>query len=197
MAQNICPKCGSTNVGTSTAHKLKKGATYAADFALGYLFGEAAVDVMSQTGGVSDNVKIEKEYECKSCGYIWKGAATGDQVPDHILQDQKNRLVTRYKSTASSKRNSTLLYGIATAACACYCFVNDFTSKGMEHNWLFGDMEVTHYNWLWLLLCIVGICTLIGAWSSYSEYSSINNTANELDQMSVAEFRTSKYRQYV
>ena len=34
MAQTVCPKCGSTNVGTSTAHKLKKGATYAADFAL-------------------------------------------------------------------------------------------------------------------------------------------------------------------
>ncbi len=74
MAQKVCcPKCGYTNVGTSTAYKLKKGATYAADFALGYIEGRTGVDVTSETGSVSDNVKIEKEYECKICGYTWKG----------------------------------------------------------------------------------------------------------------------------
>lgn len=71
MAQR-CPICGSTNVDTTTSHKIKKGATYVADFALGFLFGKAAVNVMQETGGVSDNVNIKKEYECKSCGHVWK-----------------------------------------------------------------------------------------------------------------------------
>lgn len=91
MAQTVCPKCGSTNVGTSTAHKLKKGATYAADFALGYLFGDAAVNVMSETGGVSDNVSIKKEFQCRNCGYIWKDDGV-DRVPDEVLIRQMTQL---------------------------------------------------------------------------------------------------------
>ena len=101
MAQTVCPKCGSTNVGTSTAHKLKKGATYAADFALGYLFGDAAVNVMSETGGVSDNVSIKKEFQCRNCGYIWKDDGV-DRVPDEVLIRQMTQLHTQYKSQAQS-----------------------------------------------------------------------------------------------
>lgn len=194
MAQNVCPKCGSTNVGTSTAHKLKKGATYAADFALGFLFGETAVDVMSQTGGVSDNVNIKKEYQCRSCGYTWTDDGV-DRVPDEVLIRQMNQLISRYKSEAQSALTWTVISGIATVGCAFYCFTNDLSSRGMQHNWLFGDIEVVNTNWTWLLLCIVGICTLINTYNKFNTYNASRQKAQEIGNMTVSDFRYSNYRQ--
>ncbi|MBQ9820679.1 MAG: hypothetical protein IJM58_01005 [Muribaculaceae bacterium] len=193
MAQTVCPKCGSTNVGTSTAHKLKKGATYAADFALGYLFGDAAVNVMSETGGVSDNVSIKKEFQCRNCGYIWKDDGV-DRVPDEVLIRQMTQLHTQYKSQAQSALIWGVVSAIVTVFCAGYCFINDFTSKAMENNWLWGDIEVTHYNWTWLLLCIVGICTFINTNSKIKTYTSANKIAQEIGNMTVTDFRYSNYR---
>ena len=193
MAQTVCPKCGSTNVGTSTAHKLKKGATYAADFALGYLFGDAAVNVMSETGGVSDNVSIKKEFQCRNCGYIWKDDGV-DRVPDEVLIRQMTQLHTQYKSQAQSALIWGVVSAIVTVFCAGYCFINDFTSKAMENNWLWGDIEVTHYNWTWLLLCIVGICTFINTNSKIKTYTSTNKIAQEIGNMTVTDFRYSNYR---
>jgi len=193
MAQTVCPKCGSTNVGTSTAHKLKKGATYAADFALGYLFGDAAVNVMSETGGVSDNVSIKKEFQCRNCGYIWKDDGV-DRVPDEVLIRQMTQLHTQYKSQAQSALIWGIVSAIVTVFCAGYCFINDFTSKAMENNWLWGDIEVTHYNWTWLLLCIVGICTFINTNSKIKTYTSANKIAQEIGNMTVTDFRYSNYR---
>lgn len=193
MAQTVCPKCGSTNVGTSTAHKLKKGATYAADFALGYLFGDAAVNVMSETGGVSDNVSIKKEFQCRNCGYIWKDDGV-DRVPDEVLIRQMTQLHTQYKSQAQSALIWGIVSAIVTVFCAGYCFINDFTSRAMENNWLWGDIEVTHYNWTWLLLCIVGICTFINTNSKIKTYTSANKIAQEIGNMTVTDFRYSNYR---
>lgn len=195
--QNVCPKCGSTDVGTSTAHKFKKGAAYVADFAVGavagyFLGAEGASNVLSETGAVSDNVHIEKEYECRSCGYIWKGEGT-QMIPDYIIQEHKDKLEADMKSEAQKSGLWTIIYGIATIICGYYCIVNDFTSKAMEHNWLFGDMEVTNYNWLWLLLFIVGICTAFAAYGKFVDYSESSKTAREVSNMSVAEFRRSKY----
>ena len=194
MTQTACPKCGSTNVGTSTAHKLKKGATYAADFALGYLFGEAAVNVMAETGGVSDNVSIKKEFQCRNCGYIWKDDGV-DRVPDVVLIRQMTQLHTQYKSQAQSALIWGIVSAVVTVFCAGYCFINDFTSKAMENNWLWGNIEVTHYNWTWLLFCIVGICTLINTYSKIKAYNAANKIAQEIGKMTVSDFRYSSYRQ--
>ncbi len=193
MTQTVCPKCGSTNVGTSTAHKLKKGATYAADFALGFLFGETAVDVMSETGGVSDNVSIKKEFQCRNCGYIWKDDGV-DRVPDEVLIRQMTQLHTQYKSQAQSALIWGIVSAVVTVFCVGYCFINDFTSKAMENNWLWGNIEVTHYNWTWLLFCIVGICTLFNTSSKFKTYNAANKIAEEIGGMTVTDFRYSSYR---
>ena len=127
MAQIICPKCGSSNIGSSAAHKFKKGATYAADVALGYIGGyyggDLAVDVLSKTGGVSGNVSIKKEYECRDCGYIWKGEDVV-RIPDHVIQQQKDKLEAMNKANANSSLKWGVIYGLVTAVCALYCFCN-------------------------------------------------------------------------
>ena len=64
----------------------------------------------------------------------------------------------------------------------------------MENNWLWGDIEVTHYNWTWLLLCIVGICTFINTNSKIKTYTSANKIAQEIGNMTVTDFRYSNYR---
>jgi len=75
MANYRCPRCGSSNVGTSTMHKAKKFAAYAGDFLMGYgaarYGGAEAVDALVENGGFSD-IEFAKELECKNCGFIWK-----------------------------------------------------------------------------------------------------------------------------
>ena len=188
----ICPKCGSTNIGTSAAHKLKKGLTYAADFALGYYGGDLAVDIMSETGGVSDNVSIKKEYKCRNCGYIWKGEGVS-RIPDYVLQQQKDKLEAMNKANARSSLKWGVIYGLVTVFCAFYCIVHDLTTTTMEDVWLLGNTEVAHVDWWWLLLFIVGICTAVCTYSKINDYNLHNTSAKELNQMSVSEFRTSRY----
>ncbi|MBR5674548.1 MAG: hypothetical protein IKW97_09125 [Muribaculaceae bacterium] len=196
MAQNICPKCGSTNIGTSAAHKFKKGATYAADAALGliggYYGGDLAVEVLSKTGGISDNVSFTKEYQCRDCGYIWKGEDAG-RIPDHVIQQQKDRLEAMNKTNARSCLKWGIIYGLVTAVCAFYCLVYDLTTTTMEDTLLFGNTQVAHVDWLWLLLFIVGICTAFCTYSKLKDYNLHDKSAKELNQMSISEFRTSRY----
>lgn len=194
MAQTVCPKCGSTNVGTTTAHKLKKGATYAADFALGFLFGEAAVDVMSETGGVSDNVSIKKEFQCRNCGYVWKDDGI-DRVPDHILQEQKNHLAIAYHTEAKSYLNKGIVWGIITAACGLYCLIQP--SRTLDTFW-FGDSATTYsLSFTWLFICILGVVGIFKTINKISKYNEKNGISTHLSNMSVTEFRTSSYRQLV
>ena len=77
MGNYRCPNCGSANVGTTTEYKAKKALAMAGDFVVGFgaarLFGaEAAQNLLSETGAVSDNIEIAKELECKSCGFTWE-----------------------------------------------------------------------------------------------------------------------------
>lgn len=196
MAQIICPKCGSSNIGSSPAHKFKKGATYAADVALGYIGGyyggDLAVDVLSKTGGVSGNVSIKKEYECRDCGYIWKGEDVV-RIPDHVIQQQKDKLEAMNKANANSSLKWGVIYGLVTAVCALYCFVHDLTTTTREDVWLLGNTEVAHVDWLWLLLFIVGICTAVSTYSKIKDYNLHDKSAKKLNQMSISEFRTSRY----
>lgn len=69
-----CPRCGSTNTGTSVDYKIKKGLGYAAEFGIGFLagryLGEAGVDLVEDIS-IADGV--DKEWQCNDCGHIWRG----------------------------------------------------------------------------------------------------------------------------
>lgn len=197
MSNYRCPKCGSTNVGTSTLHKAKKTLAFLGDFAAGYYGGQEAVNIVSEHGGFSD-IQFAKELECKNCGYKWKdnGVAQGlaDTVPDHVLEEQKDELAEEYRSKAKSGLMWSIIYALVAGLCGFYCFTHDLSSQRVEDTWL-GTFTVTDYNWTWIFLFLVGIVCAICAFAKFSgDYSENNKIAKKLERMSVALFRTSKYR---
>lgn len=200
MANYRCPRCGSSNVGTSTMHKAKKFAAYAGDFLMGYgaarYGGAEAVDALVENGGFS-NIEFAKELECKNCGYKWKDngdQGLADTIPDHVIEEQKDELEQEYRSKAKSGLTWSVINAVVAGLCGYYCYTHDASSQRVDDTFL-GTFTVTDYNWTWIFLCIIGIFCAIFAITKFSgDYCDNNKIANKLERMSVASFRTSKYR---
>ena len=103
-----CPRCGSTNTGTSVDYKIKKGLGYAAEFGIGFLagrfFGEAGADMVEDVS-IADGV--DKEWQCNDCGHIWRGIANashssytqlGTAKPQNSSKYQKQQIYTAPKT---------------------------------------------------------------------------------------------------
>lgn len=118
-----CPRCGSTNTGTSVDYKIKKGLGYAAEFGIGFLagryLGEAGVD-LAEDISIADGV--DKEWQCNDCGHIWRGtlkssrpnqAQLGTAKPQntsksHKQQQQYNASYTQHKAYNKQDRAELL-----------------------------------------------------------------------------------------
>lgn len=209
MAEYKCPKCGSTNVGTSTLHKAKKTLAFLGDFAAGYYGGQEAINLVSEHGGFSD-IQFAKELECQACGFRWKvndpkpsqyqQAFQGyipqpavDTVPDYVLDKQKHDLEDSYRS----KLNSRLIWIIICVVVAClsafYCITNNISSNHIQDT-LFGKMEVPETNWLWILLFIFAVISVIIIITKSGSYNKYKRELKRLQRMSIQEFRSSWYR---
>lgn len=71
--QPRCPRCGSYYIETSSDYKIKKGLGYAAEFGIGYLAGRflGAEDATNLVKDVSIADKVNNEWRCNACGYVW------------------------------------------------------------------------------------------------------------------------------
>lgn len=136
------------------------------------------------------------KFECPRCGNIWEKVFSNkaDTVSDEILMRQKNELANSKNRSIIGHFILFVICGVITFFCVKYCYMNDFTSTVMDHNWLMGDFERKEYHWGWLfraiiafvtgILTLYSICTIWGNW----EEKKI------LKKMSISEFRNSEYR---
>ena len=71
--QPRCPRCGSYYIETSSDYKIKKGLGYAAEFGIGYLAGRflGAETATNLVKDVSIADKVNNEWRCNACGYVW------------------------------------------------------------------------------------------------------------------------------
>ena len=88
MADIKCPRCGSKDISTSSAYKIKKGLGYTAEFATGFGLQYYAGDI---GGKVAKNIsiadKVGKEWECNNCHLVWKdNEIVRDIIPDTFIQ---------------------------------------------------------------------------------------------------------------
>ena len=72
-----CPRCGSKDVRTSDDYRLKAAARSAGSMILGQVLGNYTNFNYAQTHYAKQQFKqsihIDKEYQCKHCGHVWKG----------------------------------------------------------------------------------------------------------------------------
>lgn len=72
-----CPRCGSKDVRTSDDYRLKAVARSAGSMVLGQVLGNYTNFNTVQTHYAKQQFKqsihIDKEYQCKHCGHVWKG----------------------------------------------------------------------------------------------------------------------------
>lgn len=200
MALKICPRCASTNVGTSTNYKLKKGASYAADFTAGYLFGETALDVMSETGGVSDNVNIAKEYQCKDCGFKWK-ATDADRLTVEEIERQKRSLEARYLLTAYESKRKWIIGLILTVIGAglvyLYIFKDSFDSYNPYDNGItfYSIISSSVFEWTSNIILMTGVIMSYGYF--FKNYLPARSAAKRINKMTVSQFLNSEYRHFI
>lgn len=200
MALKICPRCASTNVGTSTNYKLKKGAAYAADFTAGYLFGETALDVMSDTGGVSDNVNIAKEYECKDCGFRWQ-ATDADRLTVEEIERQKRSLETRYWLTAYDSKRKWIIGLILTVIGAGCVYL--YISKDSFYHYnpyddgitLYSILSSSVFEWTSNMILLAGVIMSYGYF--FKNYLPARSAAKRIKKMTVSQFLKSEYRHFI
>ena len=72
-----CPQCGSKDVRTSDNYRMKAAARSAGSMILGQVLGNYTNFNTAQTyyakQQFKNSIKIEKEYQCRHCGHVWKG----------------------------------------------------------------------------------------------------------------------------
>lgn len=78
-----CPRCGSAKTRTSDDYRAKAGARMAGGIVLGALLGNYTNFNFTQTyyakQRFKQSIKIEKQYQCKNCGYIWSATPSSPQ----------------------------------------------------------------------------------------------------------------------
>ena len=216
MSSIRCPKCGSTDVSTTSDYKWKKVGGYAADmataFAAGYFLGDLG-------NPIAENVNIagsvSKEWECQRCHYVWNENQKNINqkkdrtvfVPDSFVQQEKDALERRLKPTPPSVSlggiiSSSILVCI-TFVCLWYCCVNEPWTKIMKDDW-WGMHEDYEYHFLWfvvgflflgfLLSSIIVISVNVSKHSkAKKEYAFANAKYNLVKNMSLNQFRMSSY----
>lgn len=72
-----CPRCGSKDVRTSDDYRIKAAARSVGGMVLGQVLGNYTNFNYAQTHYMKQrfkqSIQIDKEYQCKHCGHIWKG----------------------------------------------------------------------------------------------------------------------------
>lgn len=203
MALKICPRCTSTNVGTSTDYKIKKGATYAADFAAGYVFGETAMDVMSETGGVSDNMNIAKEFQCKDCGFKWK-VTDADRLTIEEIEKQKRYLEARYWLTANDSKKKWIIGLILTIIGMgfVYLYIDKDTFYTINDRdpyydgiTLYSILSSTFFEWTSNIMLITG--AIMSYVYLFKNYLPARSAAKRINKMTVSQFLNSEYRHFI
>lgn len=121
------------------------------------------------------------DFRCPHCGNVWKRTYEKgvDYTTDFVLKWQKNCLVEEIRSEASSSRITAIIAGIICAPCAFYC---------VSH--LSGQSDYL----LWWLLFIIGFPALCLSINRGIKSHNLNEEADNLEYMSVPNFRHSDYR---
>lgn len=135
------------------------------------------------------------EFKCSHCGNSWnrtyeKGL---DFTTDYVLKWQKDGLVRSLREDADSNTIGAVLCGFIAFACGCYCFTHKSSSTHMEEV-LFFNMQVTDTNWTWWILFIIGVGTLVSAINCGKKSRNNRQEADNLEHMSISNFRHSNYR---
>lgn len=121
------------------------------------------------------------DFRCPHCSNVWKRTYEKgvDFTTDFVLKWQKNCLVEETRSEASSSRITAIISGIICAPCAFYCITH-----------LSGQSDYL----LWWLLFIIGFPALCLSINRGIKSHNLNEEADNLEYMSVPNFRHSDYR---
>ena len=136
------------------------------------------------------------EFQCSQCGATWKRTYEKgvDITTDAVLKWQKDSIVEKFRSEARSSLITAVICGIISFYCGIYCVIKDSGSKHMENTFLFGWQEVIDVNWTWWFLFIIGIISIIITFYNGSKSHDKSAEADNLENMSISEFRHSNYR---
>ena len=201
MADIKCPRCGSKDISTSSAYKVKKGLGYAAEFATGfglqYYAGDVGGTVAKQ---ISIADKVGKEWECNNCHLIWKdNENVRDIIPDAFIQQYKNTMVKTLMPTKAGVVMSFFppsISALITYGCWFYCHTHEAYTTYMAHS-IFGDYEDHNYSFMWyflgFLMIVFGIVTIVVACIIFSSLISNYEKAKNIEEMTLEQFKASEH----
>ncbi|MDE6383976.1 MAG: hypothetical protein K2K79_06470 [Paramuribaculum sp.] len=191
-----CPHCKSRAVIKIPPKKKSMGQQ-----ALEVLGGAAEAYYLGTDGSItewiSNNINDpskQPKYRCTSCNGVWNNPNLVDETPLPVLEEEKKDAISRFKSAVWWDIIIFLIPLAITIWSFHYCWINDFTSKRMEDNWLMGTIEVTDYHWLWPLVGIIFIVSAIFTFKCFNSISEDYNAVKRLKSMSLESFRWSKLR---
>ena len=85
-----CPHCGSADTRTSDDYRAKQGLKMAGSVVLGAVLGNYSTMNAAQTyyakQHLKKSIKIDKEYRCNRCGYVWKQSTSEQKQVPHKKQ---------------------------------------------------------------------------------------------------------------
>ncbi len=207
-----CPKCGSFTEGFPVYEIKRQGVRTGVKFAtkkvliylitpivgtfifpvfgtiLGVIIAFVIASYVCKTAeNITDSVDLSMysstpfEFSCPHCGVTWnrtyeKGV---DFTTDSVLEWQKDGLVDNIRSDAGSARTIAIITGIISIPCAFYCLTH-----------LTNQSEYL----LWWLVFIIGMPALCITISNGIKSYNKNQEADELENMTISEFRHSPYR---
>ena len=116
----VCPYCGSEDTKTSDNYKVKQGAKVLGKLALSAALGNYTNMNMAQRYMMGQNynksISVDREYQCKHCGYIWKPepeTSSPASLPSNDTQNKKLETSTIAPNDTSEER-TTLINDVQT-----------------------------------------------------------------------------------
>lgn len=168
---------------------------------IGYIIG-LFVSSSDTVNEVTDSVDQQLysstlfQFNCPRCGHSWQRTFKNgaDTIPDSIIEKQQKDLVNGLRGSSVMYAVLTVICGVITAACGYYCYNHESSSTHMEKVFLVGNTEVTDINWTWWFLGFIFIVFLILTIGCLGSVFEKRGNANEIEAMTVMEFRNSPYR---
>lgn len=183
-----CPKCGSWVTGQPQYSEMLDNTLKTAVSSLvpygGFVNMSGATNMASHY--MQDKAKgtVKFLFEC-GCGHSWTEEVNVQDinVPDEVVHKlRKQRRIEALKrninSSSSDLRSAEKqLIGLPILLCVSavglyfaskYCYVNDLITHDMVHDSWFGDMQISNWHFLWILVLLTAIIALFLVISSIS-----------------------------
>lgn len=210
-----CPNCGNHVEGKPirdfkrkvTRGAIKKGSSAATGAAigsiipgvgtligagLGVLAGALMEDDLNDFSDATEDAlygDADLQFSCPKCGREWT-CTSDDAANAERLATLKDEFESDCRSGVKYGIMFSLVSAVIVIGCGYYCIAKDFITVSIQDiSWFWWIKEVLANNWLWLLLCIVGVAALIFAIFCIIRSCSEIKEAQKLKKMTISEFR--------